>query len=88
MEGKPLAFDQLSVELLALLPAPDRSGQPVARNRFEPHSASPFFPVPRPTVCALARRENRTLVSLVIQPDYVSATDETGAGSYVADLTK
>jgi len=41
MEGKPLAFGQLSVELLALLPAPDRSGQPVARNCFGPHPACP-----------------------------------------------
>ena len=42
MEGKPLAFGQLSVELLALLPAPDRSGQLVDRNCFGPHSACPF----------------------------------------------
>jgi len=41
VEGKPLAFGQLLVELLALLPAPDRSGQPVARNCFEPHPACP-----------------------------------------------
>ena len=36
------AFDQLSLELLVLLPAPDRSGQPVARNCFGPHPACPY----------------------------------------------
>jgi hypothetical protein len=47
VEGKPLAFGQLSVEMLALLPAPDRSGQPVTRNCFGPHPACPFRVVPR-----------------------------------------
>ena len=37
---KPLAFGQLSLEVLALLSAPDRSGQPTARICFEPHSSS------------------------------------------------
>jgi len=37
MEGKPLVLGQLLVELLALLPAPDRSCQPVPRNCFRPH---------------------------------------------------
>jgi hypothetical protein len=42
VEGKPLAFGQLLLELLALLPAPDRSGQPVARNlKVGPHPACP-----------------------------------------------
>jgi hypothetical protein len=41
VEGKPLAFGQLSVELLALLPDPDRTGEPVARNCFGPHPACP-----------------------------------------------
>ena len=40
--GKPPTFGRLSVEMLALLPGPDRSGQPVARNlRFGPHPARP-----------------------------------------------
>jgi hypothetical protein len=39
--GKPLVFGQLSVELLALLPAPDRSGKPAPRNCFGPHPACP-----------------------------------------------
>ncbi len=42
VEGKPLAFGQLSVELLAV-PAPDRTGEPVARNCFGPHPACPVL---------------------------------------------
>jgi len=41
VEGKPPGLARPSVEVLALLPAPDRSGQPVARNCFGPHPACP-----------------------------------------------
>jgi hypothetical protein len=43
MVGKPLAFDQMLLDMLALLPGPDRSGQPAPRNScFGPHSACPY----------------------------------------------
>jgi len=48
-EGKPLVFGQTLLKLLALLPAPDRSGQPVARNCFGPHSACPCLLVAVPS---------------------------------------
>jgi hypothetical protein len=41
MVGKPPGFVRMLVELLALLSAPDRSGQPVTRNCFGPHPACP-----------------------------------------------
>jgi hypothetical protein len=40
LEGEPLAFGQLSLELLAAS-APDRSWQPVARISDRPHTARP-----------------------------------------------
>jgi hypothetical protein len=52
--GKPLAFGRLLVELLALLPAPDRSGQPAPRNCFGPHPACPYdrcYPIDLNNAC-------------------------------------
>ena len=83
MEGKPLAFGQLSVELLAV-PAPDRTGEPVARNcLFGPHPACPC--IHRPCcgqVWTLREKWNRTLAVRYLRKTTLG-TESRGLQDYV-----